>query len=586
MEETRLDNSSIANLLRQIAAAHEVLGENRFTVRAYVNAAESVEHIPTPIHDLWQEDKLSTIPGFGKAIVSYIDEYFRTGKIKHFGQLKKKLPKAMFEILGLPHIRSKTAYKLSKELKLRSGSAVADLEKYAASGRISELPGFGAQSEKEILDGIIKSRNRNSTRMLISQALEVVNPVIKYLQTSLQVLRADPLGSLRRSVATIGDIDISVSTRDKEATISYFLKYPNIKDVLWSGDNKATVVLKNGRQVDLMVEPEASYGSLLQHFTGSKAHNIELREHALKLGFSLSEHGIKVVKTGKILRFGDERAFYNQLGLAWIPPELREGTWEIEAAASGKLPNLVTVKDIHGDLQSHTVWSDGTQTIQEMVTAAKNKGYDYFGVTDHQLGIESVGKEKIIKEIKRRKRIIEHINYSDKKIRVLNGIEILIKANGELAYPDEILVEFDYVIASIHTGFGMSKEKNTQRVVKSLENPYVTMLGHPTGRLINQRDPIEADWEKVFDVCTEKNKILEINSFPERLDLPDSLVMEAKKAGCKFVINTDAHSPEHLDNMVYGVSVARRAWLTKESVVNTLPFGKLIKIFGRSEVLE
>lgn len=578
-----MDNPSIARILRQMAAAHEVLGENIFTVRAYENAAESVEHTPTPIHDLWQEGKLATVPGFGKAIVSYMDEYFKTGKIKHFGQLKKKLPKAMFEILGLPHIRSKTAYKLSKELKLRQGSAVADLEKYAAAGRIRELPGFGEQSEKEILDGILKSRKNKSSRMLISQALEVANPVINYLQANPLVLRADPLGSLRRFVPTIGDVDISVSTKDSEATISYFLKYTNIKEVLWSGDNKATVVLKNGRQVDLMVEPEDSYGSLLQHFTGSKAHNIELREHALKLGFSLSEHGIKEVKFGKVLKFSDETAFYNHLGLAWIPPELREGTGEIEAAANGKLPNLVSVKDIRGDLQSHTVWSDGTRTIQEMVAAAKAKGYEYFGITDHQLGLEAMGEVKVKKEVIRRKKIIGQINYSDNNIRVLNGIEILIKANGQLAYPDEILAEFDYVIASIHTGFGMSKEENTRRIIKSLENPYVKILGHPTGRIINQRDSIEADWGKIFDVCAKKNKLLEINSFPERLDLPDSLVKEAKKAGCKFVINTDAHSSEHLENMLYGVSVARRAWLTKESVVNTLPFAKLKRVISLSD---
>lgn len=575
-----MDNFAIAKLLRQMAAVHEVLGENKFATRAYENAAESAERTPDPVYDLWQEDKLSTIPGFGKAIASYVDEYFRTGKIKHFAELKKRLPKAMFEILGLPHIRSKTAYKLSKELKLQPGNAVADLEIYANKGRIRQLPGFGRQSEKEILEGIIKSKNRNSSRMLISQALEVVGSIISYLKGSSLVLQADPLGSLRRFAPTVGDVDISVSTRNRKAAISYFLKYPNIKEVLWSGNNKATVVLKNGRQVDLMVELEESYGSLLQHFTGSKTHNIMLRERALKLGLSLSEHGIKEIKSGKIIRFRNEADFYNKLGLDWIPPELREGGGEVVAAASGKLPDLIDIKDIRGDLQSHTVWSDGTRTIQEMVGAAKNKGYEYFGVTDHQLGIESLGVPKVSKELSRRKRIIEHINYTDKDIRVLNGVEILIKSNGQLAYPDKLLAEFDYVIASVHTGFHMSRDENTRRIIRSLENPYITMLGHPTGRIINQREPIEADWERIFEVCCKKNKILEINSFPERLDLPDSLVKIAKKSGCRFAINTDAHSPENLDNMVYGVSVARRAWLTKEVVVNALPFAKLIKELG------
>ena len=575
MEEAVMDNSSVARLLRQMAAAHEAKGENRFTIRAYETAADSVDHTPTPIRDLWQEGKLSSVPGFGKSIESHIDEYFRTGKIKHFEQLKKGLPEAMFEILGLPHVRSKTAYKLAKELKLRPGKAVSDLENYAVSGKIRELPGFGEQSEKEILDGIVKSKNRSVSRMLISEAIEVSSPVISYLQALPGVLRADPLGSLRRYVSTIGDIDIAASTNNREATIAHFLKYPNIKEVLWSGDNKATVVLKNGRQVDLMVEPMDSYGSLLQHFTGSKAHNIELREHAIKRGLSLSEHGIKEVKSGKNLKFSDEVTFYSFLGLAWIPPEIREGNGEIMAAQSNTLPQLIELPDIKGDLQSHTIWSDGTNTVAEMAAAAKRLGYQYFGVTDHQLSLETLGVAKIKKEIIKRKKIIEQINYSSTNFRVLNGIELLIKADGNLAYPDKILAEFDYVIASIHTGFNMSKAANTQRITKSLRNPFVKIFGHPTGRLINQRDPIEADWAEIFKVCAEEGKTLEIDGLPDRLDLPDLLVKEAKKAGCKFIIDTDAHSPEHLDFMRYGVSVARRGWLTKNDVVNTLPFGKL-----------
>lgn len=581
-----LDNTAVVALLRQMAAAHEAKGENRFTIRAYENAADSVEHTPTPVYDLWQEGRLFEIPGVGRSIASYIDEYFKTGKIKHFEALKKGLPPAMFEILGLPHIRSKTAYKLAKELKLRPGKALEDLEKDAESGRIADLPGFGEQSEKEILQGIIKSKKGQSGRMLISQALEVANPVISYLQTFPEVSRADPLGSLRRSVATIGDVDISVASRDQNKTIAAFLKYPQIREVLWSGENKATVVLKNGRQVDLMAEPPGSYGSLLQHFTGSKSHNIELREYAMKKGLSLSEHGIKVGKTGKRLKFGHEKAFYNYLGLGWIPPELREAKGEIEAAlrsAQGKpngLPRLIETADIRGDLQSHTVWSDGVATLQQMARAAQSCGYEYFGVTDHQLSLEGLGSEKIIKEIRRRKREMEQINYSSKNFRVLNGAEILIKANGEMAYPDEVLAEFDYVIASIHTGFNQSQEKNTERIIKSLKNPYVKILGHPTGRLINQREPIEADWTEIFKVCVKEKKILEIDSLPDRLDLPDSMVKEARDAGCKFIIDTDAHSPEHLSFMTYGVGVARRGWLEAKDVVNTLPFGKLKPALG------
>ena len=580
MEDGVLNNASIARLLRQMAAAHEAKGENKFTIRAYENAADSVEHTPAPVHDLWQEGRLSEVAGFGKRIASYVDEYFRTGKIMHFNLLKKGLPPAMFEILGLPHIRSKTAYKLAKELKLRPGSAVAELEKHALSGRIRELPGFGEQSEKEILEGITKSKKRNNSRMLVSEAFEVANPVIAYLTAFPEVLRADPLGSLRRFVATIGDVDIAVSSKDREGTIERFLKYPGIREVLWSGGNKATAVLKNGRQVDLMAEPADSYGSLLQHFTGSKAHNIELREHALKRGLSLSEHGIKEVKTGKNLKFRDEISFYNYLGLEWIPPEIREGSGEISAAFNHGLPKLVELPDIRGDLQSHTVWSDGTHTLQEMAAAAKNKGYEYFGVTDHQLSLEMLGADMIKKEVIKRKKAIEQLNYSMTEFRVLNGIEILIRANGDLAYPDSILALFDYAIASIHTGFNLSKEANTKRIIKSLKNPYIKILGHPTGRLINQREPFEADWGEIFKICAGEGKTLEIDSLPDRLDLPDSMVREARQQGCKFIIDTDAHSLEHLDFMQYGVSVARRGWLTKNDVVNTLPFGKLKVALG------
>lgn len=580
MEENKFDNLFIAKLLRQMAAAHEVKGENIFTIRAYENAADSVERLSGTIYDLWEEGKLNTVPGFGKNITAYLDEYFRTGRIGHFEKLKKGLPKAMFEILGLPHIRSKTAYKLSKNLNLKPGSALEELEEHARKGQIRALPGFGEQSEKEILEGLIKAHGKTNSRMLISQAYEIAGGILKYLKGSPLVLRADPLGSLRRFVSTVGDIDISVSAKDKKEAIKYFLKFPNISEVLWSGDNKATALLKNGKQVDVMVESAASYGSLLQHFTGSKIHNIQLREFALKKGLSLSEHGIKIVKTGKNLEFGTEESFYEALGLGWIPPEMREGVGEIEASARKPLPKLVEVCDIKGDLQSHTVWSDGTNTVEEMAKAAKDKGYVYFGVTDHQQSLSSFGKADIISEIKMRKGIIEQINYSSSNFRVLNGVEILIKANGELAYPDDILTYFDYVIASIHTGFSLGKEVNTKRIIRSLKNPLVKIFGHPTGRLINQRDSVEADWTEIFKVCAGEGKILEINAFPERLDLPDFLVKEAKSLGNKFVINTDSHSPEHLDNMIYGVEVGKRGWLTKEDVVNTLPFGKLKEVLG------
>lgn len=560
-----------------MGAAQEALGANPFTVRAYLNASDNADQLTSSIFDLWQEGKLKSVPGFGQAMCSYLDEYFKTGKIEHFQKMKRDLPKGMFEILGLPHVGSKTAFKLARHLKLRDGKAMVDLEKAARQGKIGVIEGFGAQSEKEILEGIIKNKDKKDSRMLLSQAFGLVNPILEYLKKSDSVIRADALGSLRRFAATVGDVDVAAAVKDKKSVIQYFLKYTEVKEVLWAGDNKATVVLKIGQQVDLMVESLDSYGALLQHFTGSKNHNVQLREFALKKGLSLSEHGIKNLKTGKTTKFASEASFYEYLSLEFVAPELREGQGEIEAAAKDQLPELVRLEDIRGDLQSHTLWSDGKEKAEEMARAAQEKGYEYLGLTDHQLSFENLGKEKLLSVIRERKKIIDQINCSLKNFRVLNGIEIIIKVNGDLAYPDEILREFDFVIASVHTGFNLSKQVNTLRIIKSLKNPNVTFLGHPTGRLINVRDPFEADWVEVFKVCAGEGKFLEINSAPERLDLSELLIKQAKSMGNRFIINTDAHHHGHFENMVYGVGQARRGWLSKKEIVNTLPFDKLVR---------
>ena len=361
--------------------------------------------------------------------------------------------------------------------------------------------------------------------------------------------------------------------------VAYFAGFPEAAEVLNEGGIKGRIVLKNGRQIDLMTQHPSAFGALLQHFTGSKSHNIHLREVAKTQGLSLSEYGIKG-KSGKIAEVATEEDFYGALKMRYIEPELREDGGEIEASLKGKLPDLIRSTDIQGDLQSHTTWSDGQNTLSQMVEAAAGMGYSYFGVTDHQLSLEVRGFNSVKLEIGRRKRIIEHINGSYKSIRVLNGLEVLIRADGSLSYPDDLLKKFDYVLAAIHTGFNQRRSVVTRRIIGALKNPYVKMLAHPTGRLLEKRDGIDADWDEIFKFCAQEGKILEIDAFPNRLDLPDTLVRAAKVFGVKFSIDSDAHSTDHLKLIEFGVSVARRGWLTKDDVINTLPFDKLRKVLN------
>ena len=582
MELSKFTNERLAKLLREIVAAYEVKGEDRFKIRAYDNAATSVEHATEEVRYLWESGKIKDLAGIGSSIAGHLGELFRTGRVKHFDEVKKGLPEGMFEILGIPGIGAKTAYSLAKTLHLRKGSAKADLLRAARLGKIRALQGFGEVSERAIIENLEKTK-KNENRIGLPLALEIAHKIIGYLKKNPEVLRVDALGSLRRGTATVGDVDVAVATSNPKGVVAYFAGYPEAVETLNKGDVKGRIVLSSGRQIDLMTQKPEAYGSLLQHFTGSKNHNIHLRELAISKGLSLSEYGIRN-KAGRVERFSTEEDFYKRLGLDYIPPELREDRGEVDLAAKHSLPDLIEVGDIKGDLQSHTVWSDGRATLEEMAARAKGKGYEYLGITDHQLSLETKGITAIRSEIKRRNELIEQINSSYKNFRVLNGIEILIKVNGALSYPDELLQEFDYVLAAIHTGFNQDKVRITRRITEVLKNPFVKILAHPTTRLIGRRDGIDVDWEEVFRVCRDEDKILEIDALPDRLDLPDILVQEAKKYGVRFAIDSDAHAIEHLDLISYGVIVARRGWLSKDDVINTLSFDKLkevLKIKGR-----
>ncbi|HLC93744.1 MAG TPA: DNA polymerase/3'-5' exonuclease PolX, partial [Patescibacteria group bacterium] len=455
--------------------------------------------------------------------------------------------------------------------------AVEKLKKAAVGGNIRSMEGFGEKSEADILHAIeeVKMTKNEKQRLLLIHAEEIAGRIIKHINILPGIIKADALGSLRRRQATIGDIDIAVASYESDEVIKHFLKFSEIDEVLARGDKKVSVVLNNQIQVDLRVSEPEAYGSMVQYSTGNKQHNVLLRTYALENGMSLSEYGIKY--KGKLELFPDEESFYNRLNLTWIPPEIRHGKSEIELAIKGKLPKLVTIDDIKGDMHTHTIASDGLNTLAEMVNAAKMMGYQYIGISDHSPSIQSRGYEEVVSIIEKQKKNIESINEAQNDIKVLFGYEVNILADATLSLPDEILSKLDYVVASIHTSFNQERDVVTGRLVKAAENPYVTIIGHPSGRLINEREPCDINWGSVFEAVKKHNKILEINCQPNRLDLVDDLVLEAVRLGIKLIINTDAHDTESLNFMKYGIDVARRGFSERKNIINTLSYEDLLE---------
>lgn len=576
-------------MLRSVAAALSLSeGDNHFRITAYERAADAIEHSSSEAKDLWDDGELKNLSGVGEAIASHLDELFRTGKVRHFNQILQPFPPALFELLEIPGIGPKNAHKLCKALGISSAhSAISKLEKAAKKGQVASLEGFGDDSQTKILQGIVEYQGR-SKRLLLPSAQSIADSVIAWLKKLSQVNRADTLGSLRRQASTVGDVDISVASTDPQAVIEHFTNYPHKIRVIEAGRHTASLVLPNDVQVDLMVQPPVSYGSLLQHFTGSKHHNIALREYALKKGYSLSEYGVKRIKSKKEILFDSEDKFYKFLRLQWIPPELREGRGEIELAKSGQLPPLVQLSDIKGDLQIH---SDidvepshdlGISSISQLAAAAKDLGYEYIGITEHNPSISGHSSKQALELIKMKTEIVQKFNSENKseKFYVFNGLEIDIQPNGTRALPDACLDLLDYACVSIHSSFRQDRETMTSRVLSALNHPKIKYFAHPTARLLQEREGVELDWDKIFDYCLKNNKWLEIDAWPNRLDLPDSLVHEALKAGVKLVIDTDSHSASHLEYMRYGVSVARRGWATKNDVVNTTSLTHIKKLLA------
>ncbi len=569
-----MENTEFAKIFWEIAEFLELKEENPFKIRAYRKAAQNIEALSENLESVYKKgglDALEAIPGIGERIAGKIEQIIKTGKLDLHQKLIKEFPKGFIEMVQTPGLGPKTAMLLYKKLKIDS---VDKLEKAAKAGKLRGLPGMGAKKEENILKGLgLKKKVKG--RFLLSEALSFVEPIVGTLKKLKEVDQILPSGSLRRFKETIGDIDILVTSKNPKKIMDTFTSLPQVDRVLAKGPTKSSVVLKNGLQADVRVMEPKTFGAAAHYFTGSKQHNIQIRTLGVKKGLKISEYG--VFKGKKRIGGEEEIDVFKAVGLPFIPPELREGTGEIEAAQKGKLPALIELKDIRGDLQMHSKWSDGGNTIEEMAKYAKKLGYEYIAITDHSKAVRVAGgmdEKEVLKQIKE----IDKINSKLKGIKILKGIEVDILADGSLDLPDRVLKELDVVIAAVHSRFKMPRNEMTKRIIAAFKNKYVNLLSHPTGRIIGRREPYEVDMEKIIKSAADTGTYLEINSYPERLDLSDIHARRAKEEGVLIAINTDSHAAIQLDMIKYGVATARRGWLEKKNVINTNPLAKLLKL--------
>lgn len=552
----------------------ELKGENPFRIRAYRRAAVNIESLTEDLQEVARKGELEDIPGIGADLATKIKNFLETGRVEFYDEIKKKTPAVLLDMIGIPGIGPKTAKLLYDRLKIKS---ISDLEKKAKAHRIRHLSGMREKTEENILKGI-KFIKRRIGRMLLSSASSVAEEVVMQLERLPEVKKILPAGSLRRQRETVRDIDLLIISRKPSKVMKVFTSLPQAKQVLAHGPTKSSILTKEDIQVDIRVMEEESFGAALVYFTGSKAHNIRLRKMAIERGLKVSEYGVFSTKgkKEKMIAGKTEEDLYDVLGLVFIPPELREDQGEIEAARKDDLPELVEPKDIKGDLHVHSNWSDGYYKLEEMAEAAKKKGYKYIAITDHSKSLKIAGglsNEDRLKQIE----AIHKLNKRLKGIRLLAGAEVDILDDGSLDYGDDVLKELDMVIAALHSGFRQRRDKLTKRTVSAMKNRYVNIIAHPTGRLIGAREAYEIDIEEVLKAAGDTNTAIEINSYPERLDLNDVGCRRAKGLGVMLAISTDAHSIDQFDNMRYGVSVARRGWLEKKNILNSLSAEQLLK---------
>ncbi len=574
-----MDNKAIAGLLHETASLLEIDGQDSFRIRSYRNAAEAIEALPQQISELIQEPKkVLEIPGIGKGMLLNLQEIFRDGRLSVHADLLKKYRPTILDLLKIQGLGPKTIALIWSAYQVCD---VEGVEKLAREGKIRQLPRMGEKQEQKLLKAIEDYR-RIGGRFLLDAAEIQARGIVDHLKNYPGVEKVTPAGSLRRGRETVGDLDILVTGQaccddeERQKLIDHIITMPGLMDIIARGENKVSFRLRGGMQVDVRLLAPASFGAAMQYFTGSKAHNVALRQRALKMGYTLSEYSLSRLDNEKVVAAKTEEEIYSKLKLAYIPPELRENLGEIDAAEHGTLPELISQSDLQGDVHMHTVETDGRNSIEEMAEAARAHGYKYMAITDHSKNLafaNGLDDKRAVEHIKR----IRAVNDETEGIRILAGIEVDILADGSLDLSDSVLEQMDLVIASVHSHFNQTPAEMTDRLLQAVHNPNTSIIGHPTGRLLLRRDAYQFDVDAVLKAAAEKKVAMELNSYPDRLDLCDRHLRLAKQYGGKIIINTDSHHTSHLDKIRYGVLQARRAWLTKQDVLNTLPLPKFAK---------
>lgn len=566
-----MKNIEIARIFSEIADIQEFREYDIFKIRAYRRAALNLQALSQEVDTLSHKDLLE-IPGIGHDLAARIEEYLETGKISLHEKLKEEVPPGMLKLLVIPGLGPKTARLIYDKLGVAS---IDDLERAAADHRLAGLPKIQKKTEENILKGIATVK-RGWERFPLGRVLPLARLLVENLKKAAQVERIEIAGSIRRWKDTIKDIDIVATSPDPAGLMAAFIHLPQVMEIVVSGPTKSTVLIREGIQVDLRVVARDSFGAALAYLTGGKSHNVRLRDMAVRQGMKINEYGIYREEDDQRLGGEEEEDTYRLLGLPFIVPELREDRGEIDAALSGRLPALITAGDIRGDLHVHSRWSDGVHSIEKMATAARTRGLAYIAVTDHSQGL-GVARGLTIERLMEQRKEIDAFNKNNRGFTVLQGTELEILGDGNLDFPDDVLKELDLVIASVHSGFQQPQEQITARITAAMRNPWVSIIAHPTGRLIGEREAYQVDMEKVLRVAQETGTALEINAYPLRLDLNDIHARRAKELGVPVVINTDAHVISNFDALPYGIAMARRGWLEKGDVLNTLEVDELLQ---------
>lgn len=561
----------IASIFNEMADLLEFRGDNPFRIRAYRRAAQNLESFSGDLDALASADRLQELSGIGVDLAAKINEYLRTGRIAAFERLKRTIPKGVFELFEVPGVGPKTAKLLIERLHI---TTIPQLEAAAKAHRLSRLPGFQAKKEENILKGI-EIVHKGRSRMHLGIALPLAQELLAFLKTIPGVSRVSTAGSLRRMRETIGDLDLLAASARPSRVMEAFTHAPFCARVLASGQTKSSIVTSEGLQVDLRVVEPDSFGAALQYFTGSKEHNVRLREMASRQGMKINEYGIFRTRTNRKLGGREEAEIYRVLGLPWIPPELREDSGEIEAAKARRLPSLVEAEDLRGDFHIHTTWSDGSDSLEAMAKAGQAHGYRYLAICDHSQSLK-VAHGMTVARLRQQMKKVQALNERlPPSFRLLMGAEVDILNDGAMDYPNEVLSDLDFVIGSVHSGFTQSEAAITRRIIRAMENPYVTLIAHPTGRLMGQREPYAVDLEAALKAAKATGTAVEINAYPRRLDLCDTAARRAQTLGVMLAISTDSHSLDQLDQMTFGLGVARRAWLEPRHLLNCLSLEQL-----------